>query len=201
MFFNSVRFAMHEQTYVDWVFKTSFLKAVHNVGNLKVIPNYSNDNLESYQEYLNEVKPYRTTIREFISSYNKLETSPMSAIDFDLPPHYSVTEGKIISTSIDDEISNSYPWKWYKDNIGFSITDIVVSNTGSSYITPPGVIIEGDGTGASATAFISNGRVTSIRVDNQGSGYKTTPTILLAGGNSTGGSQAKAVAVIGNSLC
>jgi hypothetical protein len=200
LFFSSLRYVFSEQFYVDWAFKTSFIKAEHDAGELIQKLNYRSDNLSSYQEYLNEVKPYRTTIREFISSYNKLETSPMSAIDFDLPPHYSVTEGKIISTSIDDEISNSYPWKWYKDNIGFSITDIVVSNTGSSYITPPGVIIEGDGTGASATAFISNGRVTSIRVDNQGSGYTTTPTILLAGGNSTGGSQAKAVAVIGNSL-
>lgn len=200
LFFSSLRYVFSEQFYVDWAFKTSFIKAEHDAGELIQKINYRSDNLSSYQEYLNEVKPYRSTIREFISSYNKLEISSMSAIDFDLPPHYSSTEGKIVSTSISDEITDSYPWKWYKDNTGFSITDILVSNAGSLYTSPPGVIIEGDGSGASATAFISNGRVTAIRVDNQGSGYTTTPIILLAGGNSTGGIQAKAVAIIGNSL-
>ena len=200
LFFSSLRYVFSEQFYVDWAFKTSFIKAEHDAGELIQKINYRSDNLSSYQEYLNEVKPYRSTIREFVSSYNKLEIAPTSAIDFDLPPHYSIIEGKTVSTSVTDDIVNTYPWKWYRDNIGFAITNIFVSTAGSFYTSPPSVIIEGDGSGASATAFISNGKVIAIRVNNQGSGYTVTPTILLAGGNSTGGVQAKAVAVIGNSL-
>ena len=34
LFFTTVRYALSEQVYIDWIFKTSFVKAKHNVGNL-----------------------------------------------------------------------------------------------------------------------------------------------------------------------
>jgi hypothetical protein len=200
LFFSGVRYSFSEQIYLDWAFKTSFIKAEHDAGELIQKTNYKSDNLSSYQEYLQEVKPYRTTIREFISAYNRDDRSDISPIDFDMPVHYSISEGKLSVTDILDTISNTYPWKWFKDNIGFSIKELRVSGAGDQYINPPKVIIEGSGTGAKATAFISNGKVTSIRVDNPGFGYVRAPTVLLSGGTATGGQQASAVAVIGNPL-
>ena len=43
-FFAGIRYVFAEQTYVDWVFKTSFIKAKHNVGQLREDITFNNDN-------------------------------------------------------------------------------------------------------------------------------------------------------------
>ena len=55
LFFASVRYALSEQTYLDWIFKTSFVKAQHNVGSLHQPVTYKNDNLVDFEEYVAEV--------------------------------------------------------------------------------------------------------------------------------------------------
>lgn len=199
LFFTSVRYAFSEQHYIDWAFKTSFVNATHNVGSLEQRLNYKNDNLSSFEDYINEVKPYRTTIREYISKYNKVDPVSAATTDFDLPPTYSVTDGQIVP--IDSYSTNilEYPWKSWADNKGFSIVEIKLAKTGSGYTSVPTVLIEGNGTGAKASAFVSNGKVVSILVTDPGFGYTTAPTIKLVGGNSNSGDVARAVAIIGNS--
>jgi len=197
LFFNSIRYVLHEQVYVDWLFKSSFLKAIHNVGNLKVVPNYSNDNLKSFQEYIEEVKPYRTTIREYVSRYNQLEGNGVATNDFDLPSVYSDSAGKIITVDQYSPLVQQQPWKTWFDNKGYSITDIVIANGGSGYTSPPNVVIEGNGTGATAQAFISSGKVTGVRILNKGKGYTSIPTVNLVGGNGASTDNAIAVAYLG----
>ena len=198
LFFASIRHVFSEQQYVDWVFKTSFLNATHNIGSLASPPSYRNDNLSSYQEYINEVKPFRTTVREYVSRYDQPESYASAVADFDLPPTYSIFDGQanpVNSTSF--EISQ-YPWKWWVDNKGFAVTAIEVYQQGTEYLTPPKVLIEGNGVGATARAFISNGRVSGIQMLTQGSGYLTAPTVTLVGGNASTAVQARATAIIGN---
>ena len=197
IFFNSIRYVLHEQTYVDWLFKSSFLKAIHNVGNLKVVPNYSNDNLESYQDYIEEVKPYRTTIREYISRYNQLEGNGVATNDFDLPAVYSTSAGKIVTVDENSSLITQQPWKTWFDNKGYRITNIEVSSAGSGYTSPPKVVIEGNGSEASAVAFISSGKVTGIKITNKGKGYTQIPKVSLVGGNGASTDIAKAVAYLG----
>ena len=197
IFFNSVRYVLHEQIYVDWLFKSSFLKAIHNVGNLKVIPNYSNDNLESFQQYIEEVKPYRTTIREYVSRYDQLEGNGVATNDFDLPSVYSDSAGKIITVDQFSPLVQQQPWKTWFDNKGYSITEIVIANGGSGYTSPPNVVIEGNGSGATAKAFISNGKVTGVQIQNKGKGYTSIPTVNLVGGNGASIYNAVAVAYLG----
>ena len=199
LFFICVRYVFHEQTYVDWAFKTSFLNATHNVGELSQPTNYRNDNLDSYFDYINEVKPYRTTIREYVSKYNKLENGDLATSDFDLPPYYSADEGKIITANETQDIINTYPYKYWLDNKGHSITEIQIANPGSGYTTQPTVVIEGNGTGATAQAYISNGRVSGVRMLTFGNGYTKTPTVSLVGGNGNNTDKATAVPVLGNS--
>ena len=67
LFFASLRYVFSEQNYVDWAFKTSFIKAKHNVGELVQKTTYQNDNLPSFEEYVNEVKPYKPKIRKYLS--------------------------------------------------------------------------------------------------------------------------------------
>jgi len=197
LFFISIRSVLTEQKYVDWLFKTSLLKATHNVGAFEQKLNYKNDNLESFQDYINEVKPYRTTVREYISRYDTVEQYGSAVADFDIPPAFSTVEGKVAAITSTDERLGSYPWKYWTDNHTYSLTDIQISYAGTDYTSPPTVVIDGDGTGATAQAYISNGAVSGIVVLNVGSGY-TKATVTLVGGNGNSANIAKAVAILGD---
>jgi len=198
LFFTSIRYAFAEQTYVDWAFKTSFLNAVHNVGSLKQKTNYKNDSLESYRDYINEVKPYKTSIREYTSRYTSQENTQTAVGDFDLPPVYSEIEGKIVSVNQSLAFIDQYPWKLWKDSQGYSIESIQIADQGTGYKQPPSVLIQGDGTGATAQAYISNGKVVAVRMINEGIGY-TVATVTLVGGNDNASTTAKVVPILGKS--
>jgi len=206
LFFASLRYVLHEQIFVDWAFKTSFVKATHNVGELKEKVTYNNDNLSNFEDYINEVKPYRTKIREYISSYNKTDYARQSTTDFDLIPlvndNLTVTPMSV-TVQTDGSIaagSNSilaYPWKHWYDHVGFTIQSIEIFDGGSGYITRPIVKIEGGfGTGAQAKAYISNGKVNRIDLISGGTGYLKAPTIIIDGGLSETGTAATVVAII-----
>ena len=198
LFFASVGYAFSEQLYIDWAFKTSFLSAVHRVGDLAQKTNYKNDNLESFKQYLDEVKPYRTKIREYTAQYTEFQPSNNSVTDFDRPVVYSEEDGRVVPVLENSELINTYPWKYWADNRGYSVVSIKVSDKGEGYTTPPTVLIESDsGTGATAKAFISNGKVSGVEVVTQGSGYLTAPKVSLVGGNGSN-SPAKAIAVLGD---
>ncbi len=77
------------------------------------------------------------------------------------------------------------------------ISTITVGNQGTGYTTIPTVAITGGGgTGATAVASISAGKVTAITITNRGSGYTSAPTIAITGG---GGSGATATSSLGSS--
>ena len=202
--FVGFRYALSEQTYLDWLIKTSFVKATHNAGDLKQKVNYNSDNLSSFEDYINEVKPYRTKIREYISAYNKVDNAPTVITDFDLPQKINEA-GKIVPLQVrffDNQIETSdtdileYPWRNWFDNVGFKIKSIEIFDGGSGYITPPVVRISGNGTGAIAKAYIANGKVNRIQLINSGTKFLSAPTIVLDGGLSENGTAAKAVAIL-----
>jgi len=208
LFFNSVRYALSEQNYIDWIFKTSFVKATHNVGELKQKVTYNNDSLENFEDFINEVKPYRTKVREYVSSYSKVDNSATSSSDFDLPAIFEDNKiSPIIVNLVDGLIQSSsnkitqYPWKYWLDNVGFSVTAIEISDGGSGYVSAPSIRFSSNtGTGATARAFITNGRVNRIVLLSKGTGYLSAPTIIIEGGTRADGAPAKAVAIIGDSV-
>ena len=207
-FFACLRYAYNEQQYIDWAFKTSFIKAQHNVGSLKEKVTYNNDNLSDFESYISEVKPYRTKIREFISSYTKIDSAKSVVTDFDLPPIYE--DGRFTTvpvTIVDNQVFSEsaliedYPWKNWTDNVGFQVTEIIINDGGSGYISTPTVIIESNsGTGATARAYLTNGKVARISLITNGSGYLTVPTVVFQGGLDSNGVSASASARIGSSL-
>ena len=208
LFFASLRYALSEQTFVDWAFKTSFVKAMHNVGQLQQRVTYANDNLQDFEKYISEVKPYRTKIREYVSSYNTLDSTQTMITDFDLPAVGRGTTTQPLSVKlkdgeiqfVDSEITE-YPWKNWLDNVGFKITSIEVVDGGAGYISKPVVNIIGDcTTPATARAYIANGNVIKVEVLTSGAGYLKAPTIELLGGTDVDGTQATATAVIKNDL-
>jgi hypothetical protein len=143
LFFVNIHYVFSEQLYVNWAFKTSFMNAVHNVGYLAKKLNYKSDNLASFQEYINEVKPYRTKIRKYTSKYLNLENASLVTSDFDLPPTYNVDTNTIDPVTLGSALIDQYPWKNWFDNYKYSITDITIVNSGIDYTTAPQVIFEG----------------------------------------------------------
>ena len=208
LFFASVRYALSEQPYVDWIFKTSFVKAQHNVGPLNQPVTYQPDNLANFEDYVNEVKPYKTKIREYVSNYDSIDPAQLPITDFDLQPIYQNNALTVIDTFVNNgklESTNAmvqqYPWKFWLENGGFEIVDLKLTSGGSDYITEPQVIITSDsGNGATARAFISNGQVNRIVLLTPGSGYLSAPTVIINGGTLQGGTSATASAIIGNSV-
>jgi len=208
LFFTSVRYILSEQLYVDWIFKTSFIKAEHNVGSLIQKVTYNNDHLADFQSYVSEVKPYRTKIREYVSNYNSVDINYQAATDFDLPT--VLENGKLVPALVEvsndtivsyDTITETYPWKFWADNVGFSITELVIVDGGNGYITQPTVeITSNSGSGAHAIAYIAKGTVNRIVLINGGSKYLSVPTVKINGGLSSSGSPAKVIAKIGNGV-
>jgi FtsP/CotA-like multicopper oxidase with cupredoxin domain len=69
---------------------------------------------------------------------------------------------------------------------------------GVGYNTVPTIqITDATGTGAFATAFVTNGVVTSVHVDNSGTGYSADPTITFSGGGELTQAIGKATVVNG----
>jgi hypothetical protein len=84
----------------------------------------------------------------------------------------------------------------YQSTMLYTITAIKVVNGGSGYTTAPTVqITDGGGSGATATATVSAGRVSAITVVTGGSGYITTPTVTITGGGGTDATASPLVAI------
>ena len=211
LFFSSIKYVLSEQLYVDWLFKTSFVKAKHNTGELEQRTTYQNDNLNNYEDYLLEVKPYKTKLREYVSDYEKLDSNPNMVTDFDLPPVYNNTFNSIspIPTKAIDNVvvsdssfTDVYPYKHWTDNNTFEVVEVLIGDEGQGYLSKPKLTVSGGGgTGAVVEASLgSNGKIASVTVINPGSGYTSAPAIAINGTLQDSGTEARLVAKIGNPL-
>jgi len=59
------------------------------------------------------------------------------------------------------------------------LTSAIVSSGGSGYTTPAVLLVGGGGTGATATARVSQGRIIGLVLTNPGSGYTSVPTVVF----------------------
>ena len=211
LFMAALRYVMSEQQSVDWMFKTSFIKAKHNRESLNTKDiTFNNENLASYQDFVDEFKPYSTKVREFVSEYTSLEPTNSSISDFDLSPVYNKTTGTIQPSNaivVNGVVTNenldttTYPRKNWKDNHGYQVTEIKLGSSGSGYTFEPIVkLVGGNGTGATAKAYLGYGNITSIKVTNPGNGYTSAPTVVITGSQLDTGTAPAATAVLGNGV-
>lgn len=200
-FFALVRFALSEQKAVDWVFKTSFITVLHKIRNLAQYATYQKDNQDFVREFINEVKPYRTKIREYLLSYSAAETWDGVVSDFDLPGYYDVDFNRFRSPSgehnKDAELYDLEENKQWLMHHTYYIGSIEVIHGGSGYSLAPQVDLIGGGGGAGATAYaqVSNGVVRRVIVSIPGTGYYTAPVVKIIG---VTGSGASAIARLAN---
>ena len=207
MFFILVNYLLTEQKYVDWLFKSSFISVVHKLRSLEQFPSYVVDNQTYYQDYIEEVKPYRTKIREYLIDYTGDDTFEGSITDFDLPAYYDTSTGYGIFRSPSGESPyveedsatwQTFPYNQWYANRNLVVSSILIESAGANYQTPPTVTItsaDGNGQGATAIATIdgNTGAVTAITLTNSGNGYTITPIVTINGSNT---SRANAYAVM-----
>lgn len=210
LFFASIRYVLSEQLYVDWVFKTAFVKIKHNLGTLDQPVNFKSDTLSDYKEFVNEVKPYTTNVREYIDAYESFDNTNSVTTDFDLQPVYNdftkqiEVSNAVVSqqqlAKIDDNTIRS-PRKSWLENFAYRIKEIQIGDPGSGYTLKPNVRIEGGGgSGAKAEAFLGYGKITNITITDAGSGYVSTPQVIIEGSQAEDGLPARATAVLGNGV-
>jgi len=197
VFFALVNYILSEQQNADWLFKTSFITVVQKIRKLEQFASYIKDQQDYYQSYINEVKPYRTQLRDYLLDYEGLDESYNAIADFDFPAYYDPVRGTTRSLNptkaTDLAIVNAGVWKNWYQNYRYSIQRIVVTDSGSGYKQRPLVRISGGGgVSASARAVLdTDGKVVSVTITSPGQYFTSAPTITFVGG---GGSGAKAYA-------
>jgi hypothetical protein len=189
-----LKFVLQEQQYVDWLFKTSFIQVTHNLRALDQFPTYQRDNQEFVKNYINEVKPYHTKIREYVLGYNKLETYDGDASDFDLPSKYDTVTKSFRSPNKEEShdsstIENDNAYKMWREHYTYSIDSVRLSRWGIGYVTPPTLTFSAPqiagGVTATATCTIYDDHIDVVTMTNKGSGYTEAPTVTVVGGSPT----------------
>ena len=100
-------------------------------------------------------------------------------------PMWSYTTGNYVRSSpavADGKVyigSSDYKVYCFGVPVSITLTGATLSSGGSGYTTPHVVLVGGGGTGATATARVSQGVIFGITLTNSGSGYTSPPTITF----------------------
>ena len=197
VFFTTIKYILSEQKNLDWIFKTSFITAIQRIRKLEEFPSYIPDNQSFYLSYIEEVKPYRSVVREFVIDYVGNDTYGSDITDFDLPAYWDEVLQVYRSPSgeqpYDSALLTSGIYSQWHSNYKYKIVDILVEDSGEGYVVPPQVVIEGAASsGATAYAVLNeNGGVTNIVITNPGKEYTSTPSITINGAGT--GARARAI--------
>jgi hypothetical protein len=213
IFFAMIKYVLAEQKYIDWVFKTSFISVQHNVRQLN---NNTTTVLttESAKEYINEVKPYRTKIREYIEKYTSIENYKGAATDFDIPAYFDrdvnrfrspsgefSKDSQILSTGYDNDRLINLDYVSWTNNHKYKVSSVQLVNAGLGYSREPTVLFTTkNGTpisGISARARLNtlNGSISNIVVTGSINTLIDTPIVVIVGPSTV---PARAVAIIDN---
>ena len=188
LFFVMVNYLFTEQNNVDWIFKTSFISVTQYLRELGQPANYVKDNTTYYEQYIEEVKPYRTKIREYLTNYT------IGAPDEDGNyPGDGTGDGGSGSGNGNDDLFRG-------DITDFDLAPYFDEDL-QMFRSPSGEYITKDSS-LWATGYLPNGGglinidypnwynnrtlvVGEIIVGNVGSGYTNIPTVTISGGGAS----------------
>lgn len=145
LWFTMIRRILSEQKYVDWILRTGFLKINNTYSTLNTDFEYRNDPIDYVLNYINEVKPLHSQVRDYTVNYSQLETMGMDVTDFDIEPYYDIVQGKIISPTFDNNPAkfSEQPYKIFADNYTRYVGEISISDGGAGYTEKPTVTFTG----------------------------------------------------------
>ena len=201
LFFTLLNYILSEQIVVDWAIKTSLITILHKIRKLEQFTNYLKDNQDYYEQYINEVKPYRSQVREYLLDYEGLEELNAGISDFDFPSIYDKATGTYRILNKDNArdllFINASSRKDWLENYKYQVQGIALNYGGTGYTVAPRIAITGGGgSGATARAVLGtpdeNGlaSVVDVILTSSGIGYTSTPAVEFVGGNGTGASAA-----------
>jgi len=204
-------FVLSEFSAPEWLVKTSLIDVDHRIRELLPFQNYRRDNQEFVADYIQEVKPYHVSIREFNLKYTGNDQAFGDNTDFDLPAYFntdlqvakytspillpyehSTSFNAGINTQSDFSASSTiwetWPYSQWYTNYLLNIDNVQIVDGGSGYNEPPQVTFVGDAVvEAQGTAVINSlGQVVAVTITDPGQGYRSTPTVEFSGGNGTG---------------
>jgi hypothetical protein len=137
---------------------------------------------------LNAIKGSETILRLQKRFEPLLNSTKTYEINFNAQLHRGTTVNKLTTSQFDMFDNNGVRRTAQIEETPESFTgvsEIQVVNGGSGYLTSPTVTITGDGTGATATAKITNGKVESITITNRGINYSRA-IVTITGGSGYG---------------
>ena len=143
IFFIGLRKVLEQQKYVDWLTKTAFINVSNTLRELDQRKSYRVTTEDYVEEYINEVKPYHTKIREYRLGYTGLDTEDGIYTDFDLPAFYDGDDIRKVNIENDATVLSTYPYRFWRDNYKKYVDTITVIDGGSGYITAPTVTLVG----------------------------------------------------------
>ena len=193
LFFRMVEYSLQElnSSVPDWVIKTSFLKILHKVRDLSQYPTYQVDNTTFIEEFINEVKPYHTNIREYTAKYDGDDTMQGDITDFDLHSFYDPTNGYFRKYSGDfagdttSRTTGTTVDKSWADNYTYYLGSVEIYAAGTGYTDNPVVTVSAPdistGTQATVTATSDSNSIIRVTITNKGIGYTSTPTLTISG--------------------
>lgn len=137
-------------------------------------PSIENNSMKIYIEKrfrpeLNQTKSYRLDFHVPLKKGTALDRVTSS------PSFEYYDEFNTLRNAFIEEVPQSFT----------GLDEIEVLTTGDGYTDLPEIIIEGDGTGATASPIIVNGKLKSIVVTNSGSNYSAA-VVRITGGNGSG---------------
>jgi len=215
-------FILSEQQAPEWLTKTSLIDVDHTVRQLVPFQTYSVDNQEFVIEYIKEVKPYHTQIREFNLVYEGFDIYKGTLTDFDVPAYWNtdleipkftspvLTPYQLTSAigpahnnvqsnaDASSDVWSKQPWSQWFNNYTMGIQSVAIIDGGAGYTEAPQVFVDQDLADPPIMRAIvsSTGEIIEIEVIHPGSGFVTTPTIEVSGI----GVGARLYAVLGNKL-
>jgi len=177
-------YILGEQIAPLWLTKTSLIDVDHVIRNLEPFQIYRLDNQDFVLNYIQEVKPYHTQIREFNLIYQGSDEYQGTVTDFDVPAYWNAQENLFVSPVLDDigdlsttsstpsnsPIWQTLPWNQWYQNYLLGIQGATVVNGGSGYTTPPEVVF-------GVTWEPSTAYSTGDQIANDGNLY----TVILGG--------------------
>lgn len=150
-------YILSEQTAPLWLTKTSMIDVDHKIRSLVPFQIYRQDNQDFVLNYIQEVKPYHTQIREFNLIYTGFDEYQGTVNDFDLPAYWDPTQNLFVSPVLDDntdyplsttssvpsssQVWQTLPWNQWYQNYTLTFESITLVDGGTGYTEPPIVII------------------------------------------------------------
>ena len=199
LLYYTIDLILAEQKYIDWFFKTSFIAINHHVNGLKQVPGYVKDRQKNFAEFINEVKPYRTKIREYKLSHRDMDPVRLGVTDFDIPAvwvekinNFRTPTGEEV---IDQELFAKPVYQDWINNHSYTVEDVALVSPGYNYFgisdqipAPPRIVFRRQdgltGNGASVSFSInsqSRNSIFDLSVVNSGENYLRAPKLEIYG--------------------